>query len=51
VHIADAGAALDHALSAPAGVYNVCDDGGAISNDRFKATTAWCPGAGRPIER
>lgn len=49
LHSADAGAALNHALSAPAGTYNVCDDGGAIGNDRFKAATEWRPRAGRPI--
>ena len=49
LHLADAGAALNHALSAPAGTYNVCDDGGAIGNDRFKAATQWRPTAGRPI--
>jgi 2-alkyl-3-oxoalkanoate reductase len=49
LHIADAGAALHHALSAPAGTYNVCDDGGAVSNDRLKAATEWRPRAGRPI--
>jgi nucleoside-diphosphate-sugar epimerase len=46
LHVADAGAALHHALTAPAGLYNVCDDGAAISNKRFQAVTAWRPTAG-----
>ena len=46
LHVADAGASLHLALTAPARLYNVCDDGGAISNKRFKADTAWRPTAG-----
>ena len=46
LHVADAGAALHHALTAPAGLYNVCDDDGPVSNKRFQAVTAWRPTAG-----
>jgi nucleoside-diphosphate-sugar epimerase len=41
--IADAGRAITAALSAPAGIYNVVDDGERVSNARFKKATSWSP--------
>ena len=46
LQVADAASALERALAVPAGVYNVCDDGGTISNARFQAATDWRPTAG-----
>lgn len=46
LHVADAGHALQAALSAPAGIYNVVDDGESVANRRFKEATGWRPASG-----
>lgn len=43
LHVDDAGSALELALGAPSGIYNVVADGGRVSNARFKQTTGWAP--------
>jgi len=43
LRIADAGAALVAALSAPSGLYNAVRDSGRVSNARFKQVTDWSP--------
>lgn len=43
LHIADAGAALVAALSAPSGLYNAVRDSDRVSNVRFKQATGWSP--------
>lgn len=43
LHVDDAGTALDLALGAPSGLYNVVADGGRVSNERFKQATGWAP--------
>jgi nucleoside-diphosphate-sugar epimerase len=44
LHVGDAGRALLSALSLPSGVYNVCRDGGRVSNERFARASGWRPG-------
>jgi nucleoside-diphosphate-sugar epimerase len=43
LHVDDAGTALELALGAPSGIYNVVADGSRVSNARFRATTGWAP--------
>ena len=43
VHVQDAAEALGAALDAPAGIYNVTDDGGLVSARRFMSATGWRP--------
>lgn len=43
LHVEDAGAAIAAALTAPAGIYNVVEDRGRVSNQRFKEVTGWSP--------
>lgn len=43
LHVDDAGAALELALAAPSGTYNVVADGSRVSNTRFRQTTGWTP--------
>lgn len=43
LHVDDAGAALELALAAPSGVYNVVADGSRVANARFKQTAGWTP--------
>lgn len=43
LHVEDAGAAVVAALGAPAGIYNVVEDGGRVSNERFKEVAGWRP--------
>jgi nucleoside-diphosphate-sugar epimerase len=43
LHVDDAGSALELALGAPSGIYNVVADGGRVSNARFKQITGWAP--------
>lgn len=45
VHAVDAGRAVALALSAPAGIWNVCDDGSEVSNAAFTRATGWRPSA------
>jgi len=39
LHVADAGTAFLAALTVSSGIYNVCRDGGRVSNHRFSAAT------------
>jgi nucleoside-diphosphate-sugar epimerase len=43
LHVSDAARALLSALSLPSGVYNVCRDGGRVSNERFTQAAGWHP--------
>lgn len=43
LHVDDAGVALVDALAVPSGLYNVVDDGGPVSAERFKAAAGWRP--------
>jgi nucleoside-diphosphate-sugar epimerase len=43
LHTEDAAEALVAALAIPSGVYNVADDGGPVSCERFKRATGWQP--------
>ena len=43
IHAEDAGRALQAALAAPSGIYNVVRDGERVSNARFKQSTGWRP--------
>jgi 2-alkyl-3-oxoalkanoate reductase len=43
LHVSDAARALLSALSLPSGIYNVCRDGGRVSNDRFTQAAGWHP--------
>lgn len=43
LHPEDAGAALNDALRAPSGIYNVVADGSVISHDRFTDAVGWRP--------
>lgn len=43
LHTADAGRALRLALFAPAGIWNVCDDGSAVSNAAYTRAVGWRP--------
>lgn len=44
LYVGDAARALALALTAPAGLYNIADDG-PVSHDRFTAATGWRPAA------
>jgi nucleoside-diphosphate-sugar epimerase len=43
LHADDAGEALLAALDLPSGIYNVVEDDGPVSAERFKAATGWRP--------
>jgi nucleoside-diphosphate-sugar epimerase len=43
LHVSDAARALLSALSLPSGIYNVCRDGGRVSNERFTRAAGWHP--------
>jgi nucleoside-diphosphate-sugar epimerase len=43
LHVSDAARALLWALSLPSGIYNVCRDGGRVSNERFTQAAGWRP--------
>jgi nucleoside-diphosphate-sugar epimerase len=43
LHVDDAGEALLAALDLSSGIYNVVEDDGPVSAERFKAATGWRP--------
>jgi nucleoside-diphosphate-sugar epimerase len=43
LHVDDAGEALLSALDVPSGIYNVVEDDGPVSAERFKAAAGWRP--------